>query len=161
MTELKMPDILQIDHNTTGSDQTTPLIIEQDNKELSTRDQIEDEFIIYLSQCPTVKEAGLKAGYSPSYCDGTIYNKFKSERFLKKIRKHYNGHTHALLPRIIQAESKVIDIILADPEKLAKFRHTVTELKRSAGVLDQENTTKPPVIKIGNVKNLLLNAHDG
>ena len=132
-----------------------------ETKEISSYEAREDEFIRCLAIYPSTKEAGIKAGYSESYSSSDICNKFKSERFLKKIRKFYNGSTHMLLPKIFRAESQVVDLVLEDPEKVSKHRHTLTEIKRSIGVLDQETTSKPPVIKIGNVKNLLLNAHSG
>ena len=108
-----------------------------------------------------MKEAGIKAGYSLSYCEGDIYKKFESERFLTKLRKQYNGNAHALLPKILRAESKVVDLILEDPTTLPKYRHTLKEIKQTAGLLQPDDAPKAPVIKIGNVKNLLLNAHEG
>ena len=90
-----------------------------------------------------------------------ICNKFKSQRFLEKIRNHYNGYAHVLLPKIIKAESKLVDIILEEPEKLSKHARTIDQIKRSTGLLEQDNQAKAPIIKIGQVKNLLLNAHNG
>ena len=141
----------------------TPVVIEQNEiiPAKSRQDEREDVFISLLGTGMTMKEAGIKAGYSESYSKTMICNKFKSQRFLEKIRNHYNGYAHVLLPKIIKAESKLVDIILEEPEKLSKHARTIDQIKRSTGLLEQDNQAKAPIIKIGQVKNLLLNAHNG
>jgi len=98
----------------------------------------EQLFIEALSQCKTVKEAGLKAGYSESYSIAHVHDKFKDPKFLDRVKQYYNGHATVLLPKIIGAEAKAVELVLQDPELLPKYRHTLKELKQSAGVLSPD-----------------------
>jgi len=105
-----------------------------DTSDLVSTDR-ETLFIQYLSQCPTVRQAALKAGYSESYSVGHVHDKLSDVKFLEKVKDYYNGHATVLLPRIIGAEEKAVELVLGNPELLPKFRHTLKELKQSAGVL--------------------------
>lgn len=140
----------------------TPVIVEQDETLPITQDEIrEQEFIRNLAVCKSRAEAARLAGYSESYITGTLYKKFKSKQFQDKIKKYYNGNAHTLLPKILEAERKVVDLVNEDVEKLPKFRHTLKEIKQTTGLLESDDKPRVPTIKIGSVKNLLLKAHDG
>jgi len=116
----------------------------------------EDQFIRNLAQYPTVKAAAIAAGYSESYANSNLYQRMKSESLLRKIREYYNGNAAIMLPRILDAERKVVELVHADPKELPKYRHTLRELKQSAGVLQSDTPTSQPTIKVGSIRNLVL-----
>ena len=120
----------------------------------------EDRFISYLSTCKTIRAAGIKAGYSESYSKTNLCDKFKNQAFLNKLKTYYNGYSASLLPKILHAESKVVDIVLNDPEKLPKFSRTLKELKQSAGVLQQDQAPGSVMINIENMQNILKKVHE-
>jgi hypothetical protein len=142
------------------SDCTEITVIEPETKEISPTLAREDNFIELLGKSTSIRQAALEAGYSEAYSNTDVYKKFKSDRFLKRLKQHYNGYSHALLPKILNIESKVVDLLLEDPSQVPKFRHTLKEIKQSSGVLDQDNAPRAPTIRINNVKNLLLKAHE-
>jgi len=109
-----------------------------DTSDLVSTNDREQRFIENLATRKSIKQAAIDAGYSIGYASGDIYHKVKSPKFISKLRSHYNGVAASLLPSIINAEAKVIDIVAADPEQLPKFRHTLRELKQSAGVLSPD-----------------------
>ena len=140
--------------------QTQIVQLEPNQEALPSKVDREELFISNLATCKTIKDAGIKAGYSESYSSTNLCDKFKKPDFIKKIRTFYNGYSAALLPKILHAESKVVDIVLADPEKISKFRHTLKEIKQSTGILKPDDDVRKPMIQVANIKNLLLNVHD-
>ena len=130
-----------------------PITINPKDNEEESR---EEKFIRLLAHHPSVRDAAIEAGYSPRYASTGIYTKLKTEKFLAKIRQHYKSYSAALLPKILHAESRIVDIVLESPEKIPKFRHTLKELKQSAGVLEHDNAPRAPVINIEEVQNLML-----
>ena len=120
----------------------------------------EQVFIENLATAKSVSEAGRIAGYSEAYIKGDFYKKFNSKRFIQRVRDHYNGFSYTLLPKIAQAESKVVDLILEDPEKLPKFERTLKQIKQATGILKPEEQPGQPMISVQNIQNILLNVHD-
>jgi len=116
----------------------------------------EDLFIECLTQYPTKWQAGVAAGYSESYSKGPLSTKFKNKRFMDKLRAHYNGNAAFLLPKILNAESAVVQLVTDDPMLLPKFRHTLKELKQSAGVLQPDAEAGQPAIQITNIRSMVL-----
>ena len=138
----------------------TEIVQYKPNQTPESKADREDLFISNLATCKSIKEAGIKSGYSESYSKTNLCDKFKSQRFIKKVRQHYNGYSAALLPKILHAESKVVDMVLNDPELLPKFRHTLKEIKQSTGILKPEEEQRQPMIKVDNIQNLLVQVHD-
>jgi len=101
-----------------------------------------------LSTAKSISEAGRMAGYSESYCRSNIYGLIKSDKFQDKLRKHYRALTGALLPKILRAESELIDIILNNPEKLSRHSNTIKQIKQAAGILEPDDVPKQQVINI-------------
>ena len=117
-------------------------------------------FISNLATHPTQYEAAIAAGYSPTYARTSISLKFKSDKFLDKLKAHYNGNAAMLLPRILNAESKAVGIVNDDPTQLPKYHRTLSELKRSAGVLQPDPANVQQTIQVTNIRNLFAQAQD-
>jgi len=122
-------------------------------------DQTQDKDMILIENLPLYSswaEAGIASGYSESYSKTKLKSyKLNSHKFLDKLAKYYQSGSRALLPKILAAESKVVDAVLADPEKISKFRHTLKEIKQSAGVLRTDDSPRPMMINVKAVQNIL------
>jgi len=126
------------------------------NKDLiSSKDQ-EQLLIQNLSMYPTIKEAAINAGYSESYAKSNIYRLIKKPEFQSRLKHYYRVHNTALLPRILKAESKLVDIIHDDPEKLSKHHTTIKQIKQAAGILEPDEAPRQPFINIKNLQELSL-----
>lgn len=125
-------------------------------KDLIRPEDREQTLVECLSTAKSISEAGRMAGYSESYCRSNIYGLVKSDKFQEKLRKHYRTLTGALLPKILKAESDLVDIILNNPEKLSKHHTTIKQIKQAAGILEPDNTPKQPFINIKNLRELSL-----
>ena len=121
-----------------------------------TGDPRESKFIEYLSIYTNPVTAAKKAGYSDTYSLNISCNKLKSQRFLNKLKAHYNGRAAALLPALQKVESKAVQYCMENPQELPKFRHTLKEIKQTAGVLAPDITTNTPTVQINGVQNLML-----
>jgi len=121
-----------------------------------TDDPREARLIEYLSIYTDPRKAALKAGYSQSYAYNVTSTKLKSPRFISKLKAHYNGRTTALLPAILNVESKAVQYCMENPQELPKFRHTLKEIKQTAGVLAPDITANTPTVQINGVQNLML-----
>ncbi|NNG10256.1 MAG: hypothetical protein HKM92_08785 [Arenibacter sp.] len=120
----------------------------------------EDKFIRYLCVCDTIKEASRRAGYSKYMAASGCYQIVKKPEFQKKLKEYYLAHNSTLLPKIIKAESKLVDIVLADPEKLSKHNKTIRELKQSTGVLQADEAPKQQVININGIRELMIQVNN-
>lgn len=120
----------------------------------------ENKLIELLSMYKSPQEAARKAGYSEQYSRNITSNKFKSERFLNRLQQHYNGNSTLLLPLIHKAERKVVELVSDNPDDLAKHRHTIKEIKQSAGVLAPDTQPRQATINIKEVRNLMLQVHN-
>ena len=118
------------------------------------------ELINQLTQCNSWYQAALNVGYSPSYAKLIRYKKLRSNNFISKLKQYYNNSTTGLLPKILAAESKIVDLVLENPENISKFRHTLKEIKQSAGVLAYEERGQAPVINIGQIQALIRQEHE-
>ena len=108
------------------------------NQPVNYDPEIEEAFIANLAKYPTPRQAAEAAGYSTLYSKGIMTHKTKSKRFMDKLRAYYNGNAAMLLPNIIRAEAKAVELVNQDVSLLPKYRQTLKELKQSAGVLQQE-----------------------
>jgi len=116
----------------------------------------EERFIECLSYFKDERVAALHAGYSETTA-GNIRNwKLNDPKFIAKLRTRYNGSAAMLLPRILAVESKAVELVNDDPTLLPKFRHTLKELKQSAGVLQPDAEAGQPVIQITNIRSMVL-----
>ncbi len=127
-------------------DKQNPLVMKPNREQL---------FIEALSQCKTVTDAGRKAGYSEGYCTGELCRKLRNPKFMDKVKKYYNGATVAMLPKILAAESKVVQMVLDEPDQFPKFRQTIKELKQTAGVLQPDQSGTHQIINIDSVQNFM------
>ena len=108
----------------------------------------EAELIRNLGLYSTVKEAGKQAGYSESFCQSAIYTKMKRPKFLDKVRDYYKSNNTTLLPKILKAETDLLNIILKEPEKLSKHNNTIKQIKQAAGILEHDDQPKQQTINI-------------
>lgn len=119
-------------------------------------DPREAKFIKNLSIYTDPKKAALEAGYSLSYANVVVSTKLKNPKFISKLKEQYNGKATALLPAIMRAEQKAVSYVIDNPEDLPKFRHTLKEIKQTAGVLAADITAQSPTVNISGVQNLML-----
>ena len=108
----------------------------------------QDKLIECLAVAKSISEAGRMAGYSDLHCRSGIYTLVKSAKFQNKLRKHYLTKSGALLPKIVQAESDLLNIIALDPEKLSKHNNTVKQIKQAVGVLQPDEGPKQQNVNI-------------
>lgn len=120
----------------------------------------EEIFVRNLFLYPSVYEAGIQAGYTEDYAKSGLYQRLKSKKFQNKIREYAIQHDIIDLPKIAYIESKVLDHLAENPLDLPKFRHTLTEKKRIAGVLQADFGEKQPVVRIENVRNLMIRLNE-
>ena len=116
----------------------------------------EHKLIQNLALCDTIQEAALLSGYSESMAKSNIYRIVKRPDFQKKLREYYLTNNSTLLPKIIKAESKLVDIVLNDPEKLSKHNNTIKQMKQAAGILEPDTAPKQQVINIKNIRELSI-----
>ena len=120
----------------------------------------EDRFIIELYQNGgSMREAGIAAGYSPSYASSIICRKFRSERFLKKLRDYNYSEYHKLLPKISRIDQKALAHVDEDISRLPRFERTLSTIKRQIGILDDHPRGPANIIAICEIQNLLQNVH--
>jgi len=115
----------------------------------------EDLFVSNLGRYRTQREAALASGYSESYARTSISEKWKSEKFLAKVRKYYHRNAVFLLPKIFNIEAMVVDLVLNNPEILPKHRHTLKELKQTAGVLQHIEAAERETINYDELRQVL------
>lgn len=127
-------------------------------KELDQDDLLIEELIRHRKW----PQAGIAAGYSETYSKhGLKYYKLKQPSFIKKLQERYNGFSNFLLFDIADIEKTIVEKCLENVDNVPKFRHTLKEIKQSAGVLKQDlEHGSQPVISIKNVRNLMLKAHE-
>ena len=65
------------------------------------------------------------------------------------------------MPRILEAETRLIEKIVEDPEKLSKHHVTIKQIKQASGILEPDNTPKPSLINIKSLQELSLKILQG
>jgi hypothetical protein len=135
--------------------------MDSSNKEITVPGDLsrEDLFIRLLAVYENQGEAALAAGYSESYSKTSISEKFKSKTFLAKLKSYYNNSTYSLLPKIAKVESDVVQLVVDNPEDISKYRHTIKEIKQSAGILRADEEQRQSLVSVKNIQNILLNVH--
>jgi len=119
-------------------------IVPKEEGSIEPKPSKEDLFIRNLFLYKTVKEAAIKAGYTKNTASSTVYVKLKNERFKNKIREYAINNDLLCLPKIAFIEEQVLDHLVKNPLDLPKFRHTVKEKKRIAGILQPDALPEPP-----------------
>ncbi len=122
-------------------------------EELPVKADREHAFIVNLGLYPTIKEAGLKAGYSKAYCSADLCRKLKSEKFLSKLRDYYKAQKHIQLPVINTIEQNALTAYLDDPKLAIKSPGLLKDLKTAAGI-QQEELKQTTFINISNLREL-------
>jgi len=121
----------------------------------------EDQFIRNLATHSTQASAAIAAGYSTSYANSTICHKFRSKTFIDKLRTYYSGNAAMLLPKILSAEAQAVDLVNNDITQLPKYRHTLSELKRTSQVLAPEAVATQTTINVNDLRVLMTGAQAG
>ena len=83
----------------------------------------EERFIENLALGFNIREAGLKAGYTQSYCNGTLPRKLNSPNFIKKIQQYADSFPEyrqtlakLRLAKVFHIEEKILDRALQDTD---------------------------------------------
>ena len=105
-------------------------------------------------------DAAINSGYSEKTSRNIKALVQQSPRFIQAMRKRYNGKTAIQLHEIGLIEDKVIQTCLDDVENVPKYKHTLKEIKQSAGVLAPEQTSGSGTININSVQNLMVKLND-
>ena len=118
----------------------------------------EDKLIRFLSECDTVKDAALKAGYSDSFANSLVYHKLKQPKFQKKLREYYVTQCHMAVPKIARLHGKVLDWLDKDDnfKKLPKYDKTHRFILQSAGVIGGDEQPGQPQINIKSIRQLSI-----
>lgn len=132
-----------------------------ERKDLIKPEDREQLLIQNLSLYPTIKEAAIQVGYSESCATSNIYRLIRKPAFQNRLKQYYRVHNTALLPRILEAETRLIEKIVEDPEKLSKHHTTIKQIKRAAGILEPDETPKESFINITNLQELSLKILQG
>lgn len=117
----------------------------------------EDIFIRNLFLVDTVKEAGLRAGYTESYCEGPLCQKLKNPKVQEKIKKVFLETQSMNLPMIAKIYKSGLSHLskaenITDYPKLSQIDKRILQL---TGMLAQD-FVQAPTIRIGAVANLML-----
>ena len=115
-----------------------------------------DRLIGCLSDFDTIKEAAIHAGYSEVTATKYVYTILKRPKVQDRIREYYKINNLGLLPKILKAESKLVDLVLKDPEKLSKHNNTIKQIKQVAGVLESDDAPKTQFINVLNLRDLSI-----
>jgi hypothetical protein len=77
-------------------------------------------------------------------------------KFIEKTQNQFRAKTALKLDRLATIETKVLDMLEAQPEMASKFPQLMRQIKTVAGVL-QDAAPSQPTISIASVANLMLN----
>jgi len=128
----------------------------EDTKQVEVIESKQDRLVRNIHKFKSIGAAAIDAGYSESTAKGRIYDIIKTPKFQKALREHYLTSNATLLPKILKAESDLMDVILLDPEKLSKHNNTVKQMKQAAGILEPDNQPRQQVINIKSIKELSI-----
>jgi hypothetical protein len=134
-------------------------ILPEDKDPIATskRDSREDQFLNLLFQGLSIKDAGLAAGYSPSYCETSIRYKFNDPAFQDKVRAYAISHNSSSIPKVVRLYQRSLDIMSQEVEQgnldnLAKLKHIPTQMLQIGKLLASE--TPQSVINLVNIESL-------
>ena len=138
-------------------------LIEQESGDIAPGEPLsrEDRFIIELYENGgSMREAGIAAGYSKSYASSIICRKFRSERFLRKLRDYNYSEYHKLLPKLRRIDMKALEHVDGDITQLPKFERTIGTIKRQIGVLADDQPGPVNVVNIGQIQAFVKANHE-
>jgi len=105
----------------------------------------------------SIKDAALKAGYSPIHATSCLYSQLRSPSFAAKMAEYIKSAPAARrnlallrLPRLSKIEDNILAKAEADPEYAIKASKTVEREYRLAGLL-QDEQARPQVVQIGTI----------
>ena len=111
----------------------------------------EERFIEYLALGIPLRDAGLKAGYSPTYCSGTLPRKLHSPNFIKKIQAYCDDYpkyrttlAKLRLAKVFQIEENILNKALTDTDYAVTpgVSKTVEREYKLTGLLQEPGTTQ-------------------
>ncbi|MDY6856726.1 MAG: hypothetical protein SWO11_18865 [Thermodesulfobacteriota bacterium] len=128
-------------------------------------DEKEDKFLELLAECQTVREAGLRAGYSESYCSGTIYHKLKSKRFQNRLIHRYKGENAVHLAKVSRINQNVLNQLVKETEEgdlrnVGKTQHVARQALQISGLLAQDGGKGQQTVNVSGVQNLMIQLHN-
>ena len=131
-------------------------------------DERRDKFIYHWLGGDCVQTAGIKAGYSKHYSRGGLHAAVTSEgklrnkisEVLAKLPDRYRDICKLNLIKLSEAEVKAVDRYVEDPDLLIKSPTLAKDIKRAAGVIEDERPEVVPMIRIekmqGDVKVMIV-----
>ena len=128
-------------------------ILEDPDKSKYT-DEREDKFIELLGICKTVRDAAREAGYSETYCNGSIYTKIKSPRFQRRLIRRYKEENAVHLAKVSRINENVLNQLIDETDggnlkNVGKTQHVVRQALQVAGLLEQKVEVElPKTIKV-------------
>ena len=114
------------------------------------KDKRRDKFLLYWLLGYPVRTAGITAGYKESYAKFGLYEVLKQpivkERLLEitsAMPEKYRALCRLRLGDVAEVEGSVINLMKDDPKLALKHPQVLKQLKKSAGVLEDEIVTPP------------------
>ena len=140
-------------------DSTKPIAID-------IKDSREDDFIRNMFLGLSVLDAGMKAGYSHSYCTSAIYQKFNSKAFQDKLRDYAISTNARSVPKVCNLYARAVDHLYAQVERgeldnLAKLKHIPRQVLEIARILQPEGAAGPTLVNIENIQMLVNGKFNG
>lgn len=133
---------------------------------IETKDSREDQFIVNLFVYKSIKEAALASGYSKTYSEAQIHQKFKSKRFQDKIVQAYKDNCYADLSLIHKINHKALEAINSDLENgsgelLAKLKHVPRQYLEIVKLLSPEAGTQINMVHIDSLQAIVSSKLNG
>ena len=113
----------------------------------------------YIFSEPTIKQAALKAGYSPNMVKSNVYQIIKTPAFQTMLRDHAISNDLLDIPQLQRIESRILSILEAKPEDYPKYKQIFSEKKRIAGILQsEEQPVRVQQVNIGQIQVMINQA---
>ena len=105
-----------------------------------------DRFIDLLDTYVSWHDAARAAGFSEKSVKNIKGLVKQSKKARDRIKAKYEANSVIALHDIAEIESRVLERVKEDIDSLPKFRHTLKEIKQSAGVIKSEHDHTGPVM---------------
>lgn len=122
------------------------------------------EYILNLHRGMKHREAGIQAGYSPSYVDARLSQKRFNPTFIQRYFEVTKCSFAYLMSNILKMDTAFIgkiskEVDAKDYRNYTKSTRTLERIAKLSGFVKSETDTRERPINIGVVQNLLLAKH--
>lgn len=137
------------------SDPIVPEVVNEDEER-------ENAFIRYLFLGLGVTDAASKAGYSKSYAESAVYQKFKSPRFQDKIRDYAVSTNAQTIPKVCDLYRIAVNQLYKEAqngelENLSKLRHIPRQILEIGRILTPEQGQVANYVNIEQIQAVITN----